>query len=881
VTDRTVRVSLTASVSGYIAEMNKASIATKATETAAQKLVAQKEGFRQVGVALLAIGTVAVAAVGLAVKQFADFDAKMSQVKTLSHATTDEMVALSNAALTMGRNIGFSATQTADAEIELVKAGVALKDIMGGALQGSLQLAAAGQIEVGQATEIATIALTQFKLAGRDVPHVADLLAAGADKALGGVGDLGEALKSGGLVASQFGVSLDETVGTLSAFANAGLLGETAGTDLRQMLLKLANPAVQAKNEIKALGLEIYGTNGQFVGINSLSLQLREKLVKLTPEARNSALAIIFGSRAIAGANVLYAEGAKPGGGIRAWTDSVNDSGFAAKQAAGKMDNLNGDLSKLGAAFQTDLIVSGSGANEILRSMVQTVTGLVSAIGDLPAPVLGIGLGLVALVGILALTGGTILTLVPKVQAFKQAMSDSNISVGSLARGVGIASVALVLAGLVLSKIAGDQAASTARTQEFQASLDQATGAVTSYTRALAAKSLEEKGAFEDAKKYGITQQELTDAVLNGGAALDVVRAKLNAYNKPLVEAHDRGAALANQSDHLSGSLSGVTAELVDGEKAQRNIIAATEAAAGSTQGAADAYQAAADKASKLNSEIQKLTDEINKANGVGQDAVSANAAYQKALADTTDYIKKAHEGVKGYSLGVENNTVAGSANLDMLGKLARQNEDTAAKQLALDGDTSAYHQTLKDGHDVIVANALALGATAERAQEIAGIVSGMPDQKLIDILVNTSKATQDLNAFLVCVNGSKIDLKVGAIVRPGQVAGFAAGGYTGDHPKTAVAGVVHGREYVSNAMTTANPSNRAALDFMQSGGVVRGYAGGGYVAPPMQSYYMGGGGQASSGAQVSVQINPSVGMSEETIGRVAVNELNFALRGN
>jgi TP901 family phage tail tape measure protein len=91
--------------------------------------------------------------------------------------------------------------------------------------------------------------LTQFNLTGKDVPHVADLLAAGADKALGGVSDLGEALKSGGLVASQFGVSLEETIGTLSAFANAGLLGETAGTDLRQMLLKLADPSAQASQD--------------------------------------------------------------------------------------------------------------------------------------------------------------------------------------------------------------------------------------------------------------------------------------------------------------------------------------------------------------------------------------------------------------------------------------------------------------------------------------------------------------------------------------------------------------------------------------------------------------------------------------------------------
>ena len=59
--------------------------------------------------------------------------------------------------------------------------------------------------------------MTQFGLSGKDIPHVADLLAAGAGKAMGGVDDLGVALKQGGLVASQFGLSIEETVGGLSA----------------------------------------------------------------------------------------------------------------------------------------------------------------------------------------------------------------------------------------------------------------------------------------------------------------------------------------------------------------------------------------------------------------------------------------------------------------------------------------------------------------------------------------------------------------------------------------------------------------------------------------------------------------------------------------
>ncbi|HEY4269977.1 MAG TPA: phage tail tape measure protein, partial [Galbitalea sp.] len=261
--DRTTKVTLVAQISNYLANMTLAEKATqKLGDSAMASAERQKAASAKAGAALMGIGVVAAAAVAIAVKEFADFDAKMAQLQTLSHANSADMQALTTDALTAGQKIGFTANEVADAEIEMVKAGISVTDIMGGALPGALTLAAAGQIDVADSTEIATIAMTQFGLKGKDIPHVADLLAAGADKALGSVGDLGEALKSGGLVSAQFGISLDDTIGTLSAFANAGLLGETAGTDLRQMLLKLAAPSKESGDAMKQLGISVYDSAG-------------------------------------------------------------------------------------------------------------------------------------------------------------------------------------------------------------------------------------------------------------------------------------------------------------------------------------------------------------------------------------------------------------------------------------------------------------------------------------------------------------------------------------------------------------------------------------------------------------------------------------------
>jgi TP901 family phage tail tape measure protein len=312
----------------------------------------------------------------------------------------------------MGTAVGMSANDVADAQIELGKAGLSAGEMISGGLAGALSLAAAGQINVSEATEIATSALSQFNLTGKDVPHVADLLAAGANKALGGVDELGQALKQGGLVASSFGVSLDETVGTLAAFAQQGLLGSDAGTSMKTMLIALANPSKQAAGAMEDLGIKAYDAQGKFVGMAGLAEQLKTKMADLTQEQRNQALATIFGTDAIRSANILFKEGAD---GINEWTASVNDSGYASEAAMKNLDSLSGDFKKLNSTFQNGMIEMGKQSDGFLRPVVQSVTGAIQAFNDLPEPVKGAGLAMAAAGGGALVLGGSFLSLAPRV----------------------------------------------------------------------------------------------------------------------------------------------------------------------------------------------------------------------------------------------------------------------------------------------------------------------------------------------------------------------------------------------------------------------------------------------------------------------------------
>jgi TP901 family phage tail tape measure protein len=395
---RTVGVRLTADVSQYMSNLKRAGAATKDFTGGMDK--AAKAGnldavADRAGVAGLALAGMA----GYAIKSAADFDKAMSGVKAATHAGTQDIAALRQAALQAGKDTTYSATEAAGAVTELSKAGVSTADVLGGGLKGALSLAAAGQLDVGEAAETAASAMTQFKLSGKDIPHIADLLAAGAGKAQGSVHDMGYALSQSGLVASQFGLSIEDTTGTLAAFASAGLIGSDAGTSFKTMLLALANPAEKTKDAMDELGISAYDAQGKFVGITNLAEQLKTKLGGLTQAQRDQTLAQIFGSDAIRAANVLYQQGGK---GIQDWIGKVNDAGYASQTAADLTDNLAGDIERLKGSIETLAIESGSGANGGLRVLVQSVEQLVDRFGRMPSAVSS---SLVVLAGV----GGAVL----------------------------------------------------------------------------------------------------------------------------------------------------------------------------------------------------------------------------------------------------------------------------------------------------------------------------------------------------------------------------------------------------------------------------------------------------------------------------------------
>ncbi|WP_454168151.1 phage tail tape measure protein [Microbacterium lacticum] len=353
--------------------------ATSTTKQEKQKYTTeqQADAAKKLSTALTLTGVAIAAVVGLSVAKWTEFDKAMSNTSAAVMATAQEQRDLSEAALQAGADSAYSATEAANAQEELAKAGMEVSDIIGGSLNGALALAAAGQLEVARSAEIMATTLKQYKLPAEQAAHVSDVLAAGAGKAQGSVDDLALALSYVGPVAAGLGISLEETGGSIAYLASQGILGEKAGTGLRGVLMSLTAPSKIATETMAQYGIEIFDAQGKMKSLAEVSQILKARLGGLTEAERSAALGRIFGNEQITTARILYEGGAAA---IEEWTDKVNDSGYAAEQAAMRQDNLAGDIEKLGGAFETALIRTGSGANDVLREMVQSVTALVDCV---------------------------------------------------------------------------------------------------------------------------------------------------------------------------------------------------------------------------------------------------------------------------------------------------------------------------------------------------------------------------------------------------------------------------------------------------------------------------------------------------------------------
>ena len=322
-----------------------------------------------------ALGGVAAAAI----KVGSDFESQMSRVKAISGATGEEFEQLKAQAMQLGADTSFSASQAAEGMENLAAAGFTTSEIMN-AMPGLLNLAAASGEDLASSSDIAASTLRGFGLAAYDAAHVADVLAANANRTNSSVADTGEAMKYIAPLARAAGLSLEETAAAIGIMANAGVNGSQAGTSLRGALSRLSKPTKDMSEAMDELVISFYDSNGKMKSLTEQVGMLRQATEGMTDEQKNNYLVTLYGQEALSGMLALINEGE---GSLGELTNAYKNCDGAAQKAAETMqDNLSGALEQLGGSAQTLGLAFYNSVADNLKNAAKTATESINNITD-------------------------------------------------------------------------------------------------------------------------------------------------------------------------------------------------------------------------------------------------------------------------------------------------------------------------------------------------------------------------------------------------------------------------------------------------------------------------------------------------------------------
>ncbi len=355
----------------------------KQIKAVGEQMNATGRKIRNVGKDLTIGVTTPIVGIGAGVLKVAsDFEAAMNRVRAALGATGDEFIALSDRAKELGRTTQFSASEAAGAIEVLAKNGLDAAQILGGALDASLTLAAASGSDLGASADAATDVMLSFGLEARDLAAIVDGMTGTMLASKFGFEDYAQALGQAGGVAGGLGVGFGEFNAVLAATGNLFSSGSDAGTSFKTFLTRLKPQSKEAAELMKTLGLEFFtaaALGGRFRNVGgeaagtmktmaAVAEELRQGLSRLSEEDRTAALTTLFGTDAMRTAIGLMQAG---GDGIETLDKRIGEAS-AAEQAKARMEGFAGSMKALTSALEgLAIAIADSGLLRFVTDLVK------------------------------------------------------------------------------------------------------------------------------------------------------------------------------------------------------------------------------------------------------------------------------------------------------------------------------------------------------------------------------------------------------------------------------------------------------------------------------------------------------------------------------
>ena len=302
-------------------------------------------------------------------KALREFEQANANLSTILGVTKDEMQALTDSALMLGRSTEYTARQVTELQTELAKLGFGQGSIL--TMQKSiLGFATAVGANLADAASVAGSTLRAFNLTSADTDEVLSALAVATNNSALSFDRIKQSIGTVFPVANAFGLSVKDATALLGALANAGFDASSAATATRNILLNLAD----ANGKLaKRMG----GTARTFNEIMDALVELRNSGIDL-----NEALEVTD-KRSVAAFSSLLS-GAESAKELRASLEDV--SGELERISEERLKTVEGSTKMLKSAWE-GLTLAFQESNGAIKELIDGLTALITELTNAFFPV--------------------------------------------------------------------------------------------------------------------------------------------------------------------------------------------------------------------------------------------------------------------------------------------------------------------------------------------------------------------------------------------------------------------------------------------------------------------------------------------------------------
>lgn len=436
-----LKVKITADIKNFNSAMMELDKGVNKTTKSLGGISKAGESLKSVGGTMTKAVTLPVAAAAAAsVKLYKDFEGSMRGVAATMGISAKEIDSgsqsfekLKVAAMDAGSKTKFSSTEAAEALNYLALAGYGVDDAIK-MMPNVLNLAASGNMELAQASDMVTDTASAMGLSIQETTSLVDTMARTSQMTNTSVAQLGEGLLTVGGTAKNLSGGVNEASAALGVLADNGIKGAEGGTVLRNVILSLTAPTDKAAKAMKQYGIDVFDAQGKMRPLNDILGDMDKQIGNMTQQEKINFINAIFNKTDLKGVEALLggvdgklvdvdnalkdADGTAKemadtlnsglGGALAEMKSALENAGIAAGEVLAPMiKNLAGFIKDLASNFaamdpetQKFIVVAG-GIAAILPVIINLAGGLMTALGGLAAAATALNIGMLPLTGII------------------------------------------------------------------------------------------------------------------------------------------------------------------------------------------------------------------------------------------------------------------------------------------------------------------------------------------------------------------------------------------------------------------------------------------------------------------------------------------------